>query len=85
MMMMMNPPLWIITTDIAEEIEAQNEELMNNNSCIFQNEEPNVVAFFNDLEITETVEFPAGAVITSRLAYIYLHWSNNEFLGLNLI
>jgi hypothetical protein len=51
---------------LAEELEAQSEELLNNNSCTFRNEEPHVVSFFNDLEITETVDFPAGAVIISR-------------------
>ncbi|CAB3232406.1 unnamed protein product [Arctia plantaginis] len=61
---------WVGKSFNCEEIEAQNEELMNNNSCIFQNEEPNVVAFYNDLQITETVEFPAGAVIISRCSDI---------------
>lgn len=39
---------------------------MNNNSCTFENDEPNVVAFYNDMQITEVVDFPAGAMITSR-------------------
>ncbi|KAL0811803.1 hypothetical protein ABMA28_009231 [Loxostege sticticalis] len=54
----------------AEELEAQNEELMNNNSCTFRNEEPHVVSFYNDMQITETVDFPAGAVIVSRCSDI---------------
>lgn len=38
-----------------------------NGTCIFWNNEPNVVSFYNDLEIREeVVEFPAGATIVSR-------------------
>ncbi|GAB0099339.1 locomotion-related protein Hikaru genki [Sergentomyia squamirostris] len=38
-----------------------------NTSCLFHNNEPNVVSFYNDLEIREeVVEFPPGAVIISR-------------------
>ncbi|XP_055680814.1 uncharacterized protein LOC129788622 isoform X2 [Lutzomyia longipalpis] len=38
-----------------------------NTSCMFHNDEPNVVSFYNDLEIREeTVEFPPGATIVSR-------------------
>lgn len=40
---------------------------MNNNSCTYINEELNVVGFYNDMEITENVDFPPGAVIVSRL------------------
>lgn len=50
-----------------DELDAQSEELMNNNSCTYINEEPNVVGFYNDMEITENVDFPPGAVIISRL------------------
>lgn len=56
----------MICIRLTEELEAQNEELMNNNSCTFENDEPNVVAFYNDMQITEVVDFPAGAMITSR-------------------
>lgn len=38
-----------------------------NGTCLFRNNEPNVVSFYNDLEIREeTVEFPPGATIISR-------------------
>uniref|UniRef100_A0A1I8NQU7 Sushi, von Willebrand factor type A, EGF and pentraxin domain-containing protein 1 n=2 Tax=Stomoxys calcitrans TaxID=35570 RepID=A0A1I8NQU7_STOCA len=38
-----------------------------NGTCLFKNNEPNVVSFYNDLEIREdVVEFPPGATITSR-------------------
>ncbi|KAJ6649684.1 Locomotion-related protein Hikaru genki, partial [Pseudolycoriella hygida] len=37
-----------------------------NGTCIFRNNEPNVVSFYNDLEIREdVVEFPPGAIIVS--------------------
>lgn len=38
-----------------------------NGTCLFRNNEPNVVSFYNDLEIREdVVEFPPGATIISR-------------------
>ncbi|EDV98774.1 uncharacterized protein LOC6566632 isoform X2 [Drosophila grimshawi] len=38
-----------------------------NGTCLFKNNEPNVVSFYNDLEIREDiVEFPPGATIISR-------------------
>lgn len=38
-----------------------------NGTCIFRNNEPNVVSFYNDLQIREdVVEFPPGATIVSR-------------------
>lgn len=49
-----------------DELDAQSEELMTNNSCTYINEEPNVVGFYNDMEITENVDFPPGSVIISR-------------------
>lgn len=49
-----------------DELDAQSEELTRNNTCTFRNEEPHVVSFFNDLEITETVDFSPGATIVSR-------------------
>ncbi|XP_049879785.1 uncharacterized protein LOC126376459 isoform X2 [Pectinophora gossypiella] len=61
---------WIGKSFNCEELEAQNEELLNNNTCTFRNEEPHVVSFFNDLEITEIVDFPAGSVIISRCSDI---------------
>ncbi|CAH2986746.1 unnamed protein product [Chilo suppressalis] len=61
---------WVGKSFNCEELEAQSEELLNNNSCTFRNEEPHVVSFFNDLEITETVDFPAGTVIVSRCSDI---------------
>ncbi|KAG6451661.1 uncharacterized protein LOC115444557 [Manduca sexta] len=61
---------WVGKSFNCEDLEAQSEELMNNNSCTFHNDEPHVVAFYNDLEITETVDFPYGAVIISRCSDI---------------
>lgn len=38
-----------------------------NGTCVFYNDEPNVVSFFNDLQIREgIVEFPAGSTVVSR-------------------
>lgn len=38
-----------------------------NGSCMFRNNEPHVVSFYNDLEIREDiVEFPPGTTIISR-------------------
>ncbi|XP_017775518.1 PREDICTED: CUB and sushi domain-containing protein 3 isoform X2 [Nicrophorus vespilloides] len=39
----------------------------NNSTCLFRNQEPNVISFYNDQQIREDiVEFPAGAVLVSR-------------------
>ncbi|XP_047540229.1 uncharacterized protein LOC125073443 isoform X1 [Vanessa atalanta] len=61
---------WVGKSFNCEDLEAQSEELLSNNSCTFRNEEPHVVSFFNDLEITETVDFPPGSVIVSRCSDI---------------
>ncbi|KAJ2938869.1 hypothetical protein O0L34_g17677 [Tuta absoluta] len=61
---------WVGKSFNCEELEAQSEELLNNSTCTFRNEEPHVVSFFNDLEITETVDFPPGSVIVSRCSDI---------------
>ncbi|CAG9571132.1 unnamed protein product [Danaus chrysippus] len=61
---------WVGKSFNCEDLEAQSEELLSNNSCNFRNEEPHVVSFFNDLEITETVDFPPGSVIVSRCSDI---------------
>lgn len=51
---------------------SDTEDLMasqtsSNNTCIFRNQEPNVISFYNDQQIREdVVEFPAGAVLVSR-------------------
>lgn len=38
-----------------------------NGTCLFANNEPHIVSFYNDLEIREEiVEFPPGATIVSR-------------------
>lgn len=38
-----------------------------NGTCIFRNNEPNVVSFYNDLQVREeVVEFPPGTVLISR-------------------
>ncbi|KAG7300622.1 hypothetical protein JYU34_014915 [Plutella xylostella] len=61
---------WVGKSFNCEELEAQEEELLNNNTCTFSNDDPNVVSFYHDLEITEVVDFPAGAVIVSRCSDI---------------
>ncbi|XP_065167243.1 CUB and sushi domain-containing protein 3-like isoform X3 [Atheta coriaria] len=39
----------------------------NNSTCLFRNQEPNVISFYNDQHIREdVVEFPAGATLVSR-------------------
>ena len=44
-----------------------------NGTCHFRNNEPNVVSFYNDLEIREDiVEFPPGTTITSRYLLQFL-------------
>ncbi|KAI4468144.1 complement component-related sushi domain-containing [Holotrichia oblita] len=51
-------------TDIEDLLTAR---AVNNNTCIFRNQEPNVLSFYNDQEIREeVVEFPSGAVLISR-------------------
>lgn len=43
-----------------------------NGTCIFWNNEPNVLSFYNDLQIREeVVEFPPGATIVSRSVLQY--------------
>lgn len=38
-----------------------------NGTCLYRNNEPHIVSFYNDLEIREeVVEFPPGATIVSR-------------------
>ncbi|CAH2250497.1 jg9593 [Pararge aegeria aegeria] len=61
---------WVGKSFSCDDLEAQSEELLSNNSCTFRNEEPHVVSFFSDLEITETVDFPPGSVIVSRCSDI---------------
>ncbi|XP_045513614.1 uncharacterized protein LOC123707539 isoform X2 [Pieris brassicae] len=61
---------WVGKSFNCDELDAQSEELISNNTCTFRNEEPHVVSFFNDLQITETVEFPPGAIIVSRCSDI---------------
>lgn len=40
---------------------------ISNSTCIFKNQESNVISFYNDQQIREdVVEFPAGAVLVSR-------------------
>lgn len=44
-----------------------NFNIAVNGTCIFFNDEPNVVSFYNDLQIREkVVEFPPGATVVSR-------------------
>lgn len=41
--------------------------MANNSTCLFRNQETNVISFYNDQEIKEDqIEFPAGAVLVSR-------------------
>lgn len=51
-----------------EEDELEREAFISlNGSCIFRNNDPHVVNFYNDLEIREDyVEFPPDSVIVSR-------------------
>ncbi|XP_025833136.1 sushi, von Willebrand factor type A, EGF and pentraxin domain-containing protein 1 isoform X2 [Agrilus planipennis] len=58
---------------IGRSLNCDSDELMsthnlnNNSTCLFRNQEPNVVSFYNDQEIREdVVDFPAGAVLISR-------------------
>lgn len=51
----------------SDEEETATSGLLGNSSCTFRNSEPNVVSFYNDLEIKEeVVEFPPGAILISR-------------------
>ncbi|XP_076260368.1 hig-anchoring scaffold protein isoform X2 [Rhynchophorus ferrugineus] len=44
-----------------------HQTILNNSTCVFRNQEPNVISFYNDQQIKEDViEFPAGAVLVSR-------------------
>ncbi|XP_050294789.1 uncharacterized protein LOC126734965 isoform X2 [Anthonomus grandis grandis] len=50
----------------AEDLMA-SQMIVNNSTCIFRNQEPNVISFYNDQQIKEdVVEFPAGAILISR-------------------
>lgn len=50
----------------AEELMA-SQMIVSNSTCVFRNQEPNVISFYNDQEIKEDViEFPAGALLISR-------------------
>lgn len=66
-------------TDDTLEFSLQNvrvsdaEELLSypmfssNDTCVFRNQEPNVISFYNDQAIREDmVEFPAGTTLVSR-------------------
>ncbi|XP_060533491.1 sushi, von Willebrand factor type A, EGF and pentraxin domain-containing protein 1 isoform X2 [Cylas formicarius] len=59
---------WIgrsLNCDIEDLMAAQM--VSSNSTCVFRNQEPNVVSFYNDQKIKEeVVEFPAGAVLVSR-------------------
>lgn len=59
------------TITFCEITETINEIIFDfflvNGTCVFFNDEPNVVSFYNDLQIREgVVEFPPGATIVSR-------------------
>ncbi|CAH1127522.1 unnamed protein product [Ceutorhynchus assimilis] len=50
----------------ADELMAA-QMIISNSTCVFRNQEPNVISFYNDQEIKEDViEFPAGALLVSR-------------------
>ncbi|XP_030753340.1 uncharacterized protein LOC115880296 [Sitophilus oryzae] len=59
---------WIgrsLSCDVDELMHHQT--VMGNSTCVFRNQEPNVISFYNDQQIKEAViEFPAGAVLVSR-------------------
>ncbi|XP_074036911.1 hig-anchoring scaffold protein isoform X1 [Leptinotarsa decemlineata] len=62
---------------IGRSLNCDSEDFMasqvvnNNSTCIFRNQEPNVISFYNDQQIREdVVEFPAGTVLISRCADI---------------
>lgn len=43
------------------------EMFRSNDTCVFRNQEPNVISFYNDQAIREDmVEFPAGTTLVSR-------------------
>jgi hypothetical protein len=53
--------------NVIDDEEAPPAGLLSNGTCTYRNNEPNVVSFYNDLEIKEeVVEFPAGTVLISR-------------------
>ncbi|KAL1513275.1 hypothetical protein ABEB36_002702 [Hypothenemus hampei] len=57
---------WIGRSLTCDELIAAHMQ-NNNSTCIFRNQEPNVISFYNDQEIKEEViEFPAGALLVSR-------------------
>ncbi|XP_050510786.1 complement factor H isoform X3 [Diabrotica virgifera virgifera] len=59
---------WIGRSLNCDSDDVAGTQIINNNStCIFRNQEPNVISFFNDQQIREeVVEFPAGAILISR-------------------
>ncbi|XP_049824701.1 sushi, von Willebrand factor type A, EGF and pentraxin domain-containing protein 1 isoform X2 [Aethina tumida] len=58
---------WIGRSFNCDEDDLLGSQNINNNTCIFRNQEPNVISFYNDQQIREeVVEFPAGAVLISR-------------------
>ncbi|XP_066142350.1 sushi, von Willebrand factor type A, EGF and pentraxin domain-containing protein 1 [Euwallacea fornicatus] len=57
---------WIGRSLNCDELMA-SQNVASNSTCVFRNQEPNVISFYNDQEIKEDViEFPAGAVLESR-------------------
>lgn len=59
-------PLENIHVSDAEELLSY-QMFSSNDTCVFRNQEPNVISFYNDQQIREDmVEFPAGTVLVSR-------------------
>lgn len=64
----------------AEEL-LSSQGVNNNSTCIFRNQEPNVISFYNDQQIREdVVEFPAGAQLVSRCMDIGKYAMIGEFM-----
>jgi len=65
--------------DLDELIAMQN--MANNSTCLFRNQETNVISFYNDQQIKEdSIEFPAGAVLVSRCIDIGKYAMVGEYL-----
>lgn len=56
-----------------------NQVSNNNSTCIFRNQEKNVISFYNDQQIREdVVEFPTGAILISRCVDIGKYYMLGE-------
>ncbi|KAJ8923976.1 hypothetical protein NQ315_006752 [Exocentrus adspersus] len=58
---------WIGRSHNCDTEDLMASQTVNNSSCTFRNQEPNVISFYNDQQIREdVVEFPPGTVLISR-------------------